>query len=93
METLYQRYKEKGLEMLAVNLSESEGQVRQFMNSHGYTFPVMMDGNGRIGGLYGIRSIPTTLIIDREGKIIARVVGSIYWDTPQVFAAFEALLN
>jgi len=93
METLYKRYKDKGLEMLAINLSENTNTVRQFMDNNGYTFPVMMDSDGRVGGAYGIRSIPTTLIIDREGKIVAQVIGSIYWDTPQVLAAFEALLN
>jgi len=92
MEILYQRYKDQGLEMLTVNLRENIFPVRQFINNGGYTFPVLMDNNGRIGSLYGVEAIPTTFIIDREGKIVGRLVGSIYWDTPQVFAAFEALL-
>jgi len=93
METLYQRFKNQGLEILAVDLGESPRTVRQFIQTHRYTFPVMLDTNSRIGSLYGIQSIPTSLIIDREGKIIGRVVGAIHWDTPQAIAAFEALLN
>jgi peroxiredoxin len=93
METLYQRYKDQGLVMLAVNLRENDGVVQQFIREHGYTFPVLVDRDGRTGSIYGIEAIPTTFIIDREGRIIGRIVGSIYWDTPQVFAAIEALLN
>ncbi|MDR2542561.1 MAG: TlpA family protein disulfide reductase [Treponema sp.] len=93
MEVLYQRYKEHGLEMLAVNLRENPNEVRQFIQENGYTFPVLLDLDGRVGARYGVRGIPTTLIIDRQGRIIGRLVGSIYWDTSQVFEAFEALLN
>jgi len=93
METLYQRYKNRGLEMLAVNLQENPDAVRSFIQEHGYTFPIPLDRNGAVGSRYGISAIPTSLIIDKEGKIIGRVVGSIYWDTPQVFDVFEALLR
>ena len=93
METLYQRFKDEGLEMLAVNLRENSSTVQQFIQSNKYTFPVMLDSAGRIGGIYGVRAIPTTYIIDREGKIAGQLVGSIHWDTPQVIAAFDALLK
>ena len=93
METLYQRYKDQGLEMLAVNLGENTSTVQQFIQRNGYTFPVLLDRERKSGSLYGIEAIPTTFILDRQGKIIGRIVGSIHWDTPQVFAAFEALLN
>jgi len=92
MEKLYQRFKNQGLEILAVDLGESAVTVRRFIQNNRYTFPVMLDTDNRIGSLYGIQAIPTTFIIDREGKIIARVIGSIEWDSPQVIAAFEALL-
>lgn len=93
METFYQRYKDRGLEMLAVNLGETAAAVRPFIQKGGYTFPVMLDLERKIGGLYGIEAIPTTYIINREGKMIGRVVGSIHWDTQQIFAAFDALLK
>jgi len=93
MEVLYQRFKNQGLEMLAVNLQEDAGTVRQFIQSHRYTFPVMLNIDGRIGSLYGVRGIPTSFIIDRRGMIIGVINGAIHWDTPQVIAAFEALLN
>jgi len=93
MENLYQYYNDMGMEMLAVNLRESPNAVRQFIQRGAYTFPVLLDPDGRTGGLYGVEAIPTTYIIDRSGKIAGRLIGSINWDTPQVFAAFNALLS
>jgi len=93
METLYRRFKNQGLEILAVDLGEDPATVQQFIRQNSYTFPVLLDKDNKVNPLYGIRSIPTTYIIDREGKIISVIVGSIRWDNPRVIAAFEALLK
>jgi len=93
MEALYQRYKNQGLEILAVDLGEDTATVKQFISDNRYTFPVMLDSNGNVGNTYGVRGIPTTYIIDRQGMIIGIVNGAIHWDTPQIITAFEALLN
>jgi peroxiredoxin len=93
MEALYQRFKDQGLEMLAVNAMEKPEQVQDFIDSYGLTFTVPLDEDGRVNASYGIQAIPTTYIIDREGKIMLRLVGSIDWDTPRIHAAMESLLN
>jgi len=93
METLYRRFNVQGLEILAVDIGEDASLVQQFISNNGYTFPVLLDTNNRISSIYGIEAIPTTFIIDREGKIVGRIVGSIMWDTPKVIAAIDALLK
>jgi len=93
METLYRRFNNQGLEILAVDIGENANTVRTFIQNNKYTFPVLLDRNSRVSGAYGIAAIPTSYILDREGKIIAKVVGSIHWDTREAIAAFEALLS
>jgi thiol-disulfide isomerase/thioredoxin len=93
MEALYQRFKDRGLEILAVNYGESEEVVSGFFEQYKFSFPAALDPAGQVNGLYGVGALPTTYIIDREGNILTRVVGSINWNTPELFAAFEALLN
>jgi thiol-disulfide isomerase/thioredoxin len=92
MEKLYRRFKDKGLEILAVNLQEQKADVEAFMRRNKLTFPAALDGDGRIARQYGVMGIPTSYILDRQGRVILRLVGSINWDDPQIFAAFEALL-
>ena len=93
MEALYSRYREKGLEILAVNCGEEQEEVLAFMKSNRLSFPVALDSDGKVSGAYGIQAIPASFIIDREGKIIIRVVGSLDWDTPKIHAAIERLLS
>ena len=93
MEALYRRFKDRDLEILAVNVQESPRQVTAFMDQWGLTFPAVLDSRGIVGNIYGVMALPTTYIINREGEIIARLVGSLNWDTPKLFSAFEALLN
>ena len=93
MEAVYHKFREKGLEMLAVNIQEKETDVLAFMESNKLSFPSALDQEGSVSSSYGIQSIPTTFLIDREGKIVVRLVGSIDWDTPKVHAAIEELLN
>jgi len=93
METLYQRFKNDGLEILAVNTGEDSNTVRQFIQNNRYTFPVPLDTSGRVSALYGVQAIPTSYIIDRTGKIVARITGAISWDTQQAISAFDALLK
>jgi len=93
MEVLYKRFKDEGLEILAVNCQENQEDVLAFMSNYGLTFPALLDEDGRVNGAYGIQAIPTTFLIDREGRIILRLVGSINWDTEKIHAAIESLLN
>jgi thiol-disulfide isomerase/thioredoxin len=93
METLYQRFKGRGLEILAVDCGETEREVNAFMGQFRLTFPAALDSSGKISGQYGITAIPSTFIINREGLIIARVVGSLNWNTPELRSAFDALLS
>ena len=93
MENLYSRYRDRGLEMLAVNCMEKEQDVLAFMKENKFSFPVVLDNEGKAGNTYGIQAIPTTFLIDREGNIIIRLVGSIEWDTPKFQAALDLLLS
>ncbi|MCL2318593.1 MAG: TlpA family protein disulfide reductase [Treponema sp.] len=93
MEALHSRYKDKGLEILAVNSGEKLDQVLGFMKTNKLTFPAALDADGKVSGTYGIQAIPTTYLIDRDGYIIARMTGSINWDTPKMRTALEYLLK
>lgn len=93
MEALYARYKDRGFEILAVNCQESRTDVSSFMESNNLSLPVVLDSDGKVSGAYGVQAIPSSFIINREGKIIIRLVGSIDWDTPKIHAAMEKLLE
>ncbi|MDR2618150.1 MAG: TlpA family protein disulfide reductase [Treponema sp.] len=93
METLYRRFKDQGLELLSVNCAEKRNDVLSFMNQNKLNFPAALDTSGSVSGRYGVQALPTTYILNREGKIVLKVVGSLKWDDPKIAAAFETLLK
>ena len=89
MQALYDNLNEAGFEIVAVNLQESQRTVSKFINQNGYTFPVLLDSNGKVGGTYGARSIPTSYLIDTDGNAVGFIVGSRSWMEPEVKQTFN----
>ncbi len=77
MENAYKVFKEQGVEILAVNIEESNLVVRNFVDKFGLTFPILMDRGGEVTELYGIGPIPTTYLIDKNGKVVKIITGSM----------------
>lgn len=77
MDKQYQQYKDKGLEILAVNIGESEFAVQKFIDRKGLSFPVLIDGNKSVMETYKINPLPTTLLINPEGKIEKVITGEM----------------
>jgi peroxiredoxin len=93
MERLYTEFKDRGFTMLAVDLREGTGKVKAFKEKFKLSFPILLDSDGRVGLMYGVRSIPTTYLIDREGNMIGGALGARDWASKEAFEFFEHLLN
>ena len=79
--------------MVAVSLNEPKSVVKKFFDDHKLTFTAFLDSNGELGIPFGIRGIPTTYILDKDGGIIGKAIGSRQWDSKESFALFERLLK
>ena len=66
---------EKGLVILAVNLQESADNVRLFIAQYGFSYTVLLDSTGEVGNRYNVMAIPATLFIDKDGIINYAVMG------------------
>ncbi|KWU59986.1 thiol-disulfide oxidoreductase ResA [Priestia megaterium] len=77
MERQYSHFKDPNVEILAVNIEESDIAIKSFVNRHGLTFPILKDRDGTVTEAYGITPIPTTFLIDKNGKILKVITGSM----------------
>lgn len=93
MEKLHQRFKDKDFIMVAINLQESAARVKQFYEEYKLTFTALLDITGDVGAALGIRSIPTTFILDKNGRIIGKALGPREWESKKSIALFEYLTN
>ncbi len=63
------------LEIIAVNLGESRAKVENFLEKYPMPYTIVLDQQRQIGTRFGVRAIPTLVIIDERGKIIERRSG------------------
>lgn len=88
---LSEEYPEE-LVILAVNCSEDKDTVQKFVDNNGYTFPIVLDGDGAIQTMFGgIYSIPVTIIIDEEGYIVSTHVGA--GDADTMYESYKSELS
>ncbi len=88
LDRLNARLKAEGIEVLALS-SDREGAVvvEAFYRKHDLkTLPVLLDKGGAVARALKVTGLPTTLLVDREGREVARVIGIAAWDSDPVVA-------
>ena len=91
METLHQEMDGRAFAILAVNVREDPRMVEDFVEDHGYQFPVLLDESGAVSTQYGVRGIPTSYFISPEGRVLGMLVGTRYWDDPKIMDAMRSI--
>ncbi len=96
LESLHQKLKGSNFIILAVATPtpprETREKIINFIKDNGYTFPVIIDESQKISYQYGSGSIPTSWIIDAEGKVLARFVGGMDWNSDLMDEVFKELI-
>ncbi len=69
LQTLYERYQDQGLQILAINVGEDEKTVRDFLSQRTLSFPVLLDREGLVAAQYRVEAFPTTVLLDAEGRV------------------------
>jgi thioredoxin-related protein len=93
MQRLYTRFKDKDFTMVAVSMNEPASVVKKFFKDYNLTFTSLLDSKGEIGAQFGVRAIPMTFILDRDGGIIGKAFGPRKWDSEKSMVLFEYLIN
>jgi len=70
------QWRKKGLVVLLINMGESASRVRGYVKRYALTLPVLLDPNTDLFVKLGVRKLPTSLLIDSDGTIVARKVGA-----------------
>ena len=84
MERLFRAYRDKGLVVLAVNIEQSPKTIRPFVQELKLSFPVLLDADGSVSHDYGIRALPVSFLVGRDGNLLWRAMGGREWDTPEM---------
>lgn len=77
--------------MLAINAGEGEVAVKNFLNRIAIDFPTLM-GDGDSLANWSVRALPTTIIVNAEGKVVYEALGPREWDDKQLLDKVLELL-
>ncbi|HSJ14558.1 MAG TPA: TlpA disulfide reductase family protein [Longimicrobiales bacterium] len=103
LQRLHEALAPEGVRVVAVSVDAPEGRVNgwgraggnveRFVAQHELTFEILRDPSGDIETAYGLVGLPTTFLIDRDGRIRERVIGWREWDRPEVIDQVRELLE
>jgi peroxiredoxin len=77
MQATYERLREKGFVVLAINELEDDAKVREHIKQHGHTFPVLMDRENKVANQFGVFGLPVSVFIDEKGIVQEYIKGGL----------------
>lgn len=82
MQNLYSTLRAEGVEVLAVSIDRwNEDRIKDYVKNNQLTFPVLLDQNQKVRKKYHVMGLPTSYLIDGEGKIRGYASGARTWDS------------
>jgi len=73
---IHAEYKNRGVEVMSINVGESAKKAGDYMTKNGYAFTTLLDEDRSLATRYRVNGIPTLVVIDAAGKVTDYLVGA-----------------
>jgi len=91
MNRAWQKIKDDNIAMIAINVGEDEDTIFSFMGDYPIDFQMLMDQDGNTIKQWPIKGLPTTFVIDPQGRMAYRAIGGREWDANHLLDKIRAL--
>jgi cytochrome c biogenesis protein CcmG/thiol:disulfide interchange protein DsbE len=71
LDRIARRHRERGLVVIGVNTSDGPGDGARFARERNLSYPIVYDENGTVAARYAVDGLPTLVVIDAKGDVIA----------------------
>jgi thiol-disulfide isomerase/thioredoxin len=94
LEQLYSKFVDQAFAVLAVNQWEDADHVFAYMGDLNVipSFPILFDPESKVSADFGVKGLPTSFLLDKQGRVIFRAVGGRAFDHPEVEQTIRNLL-
>jgi cytochrome c biogenesis protein CcmG/thiol:disulfide interchange protein DsbE len=92
LEAFASQFKSQGVVVLGVGWDRNERLYSQFIQHFGVTFPTVRDPDQNVSASFGTFQIPETYLIDRNGKVLEKVISNQDWMDPEFIARVRRML-
>ncbi len=93
MERLYRAHKDRGFVLLAVSVDANSKKVTPFVTDHKLTMPIGLDPKMDLANAYGVRALPSSFVVGRDGNLVALAIGPRHWDNQAAHALVQGMLR
>ncbi len=69
LDQIYAKYKPMGFTLVAINVESEKADAEKFLASTPASFPILFDPDNVVSGKYGVSAMPTTVLVDRQGRV------------------------
>lgn len=91
-ERLHRDLGDLGLVVVGVNAREDAAPILEYARAHDLSFVLAVDPDGKVGAAYGVVALPTTFVIARDGRAVARAIGARAWGSDSARMLLRRLL-
>jgi thiol-disulfide isomerase/thioredoxin len=92
LERLQRAFAPSQVQVVAITTDQQEQAMRAFAKSLGLSFPILIDQSKDVSAAFGVRGLPTTIIIGPDGHLRGRAVGPRQWDGDAAIAFLKSFL-
>ncbi|MGH7205781.1 MAG: TlpA family protein disulfide reductase [Nitrospiraceae bacterium] len=93
LQRLRQRFKANEFELLAVTTEQQKEAIDGFVKALGLTFPIVLDETTDVSAAFGVRGLPTTVLIGKNGQVLGRAVGPRGWDSREAVSLIRSVME
>jgi hypothetical protein len=93
IEQVHREFKDRGLGVYAVNIEEPRRTVTSWVERSKISVPVLLDPPGEATAAYQVTATPTVYLIGRDGKLVAKALGTKPWTSDQGRALLSHLVK
>jgi peroxiredoxin len=93
LEQLARRYNGKDFNLIGISTDDYRDQAEAFLDEEGVTFENFIDHKLQMEKMLDVKTLPLTVLIDEQGRILKKVDGAREWNNPQIIAAIEQVLQ
>ena len=93
LESLHKRYQKLGFTLLGVNVEEDTRAAKAFLKDTPVSFPILYDTENNVSRMYKVAGMPSTVVLDRDGKLRFRHTGYVPGDEAEYSKVIRALMK
>ena len=93
LQRLRQSFHANEFELLAVTTDQQKEAIDGFVKALGLVFPIVLDESKDVSAAFGVRGLPTTVLIGKNGQVLGRAVGPRDWDSQEAVALIRSVMG